>query len=119
MQELTFTLHGQLLSARFDVDSSDIRGDMTIEPDEYRDWVAWLVDGEQDGRGCVMSVGAFTPSGVAMALEGLGIAVSGVEEATSADLDGGTGEEIDSDMLESAPAHVRRHQMMLGILNEK
>jgi len=117
MQELSFTLFDQLVVCRFDVESSDEPAAMIVTPEEYQETIEGMSDGEQDGRGCRMAVGAFTPIGVSMALESAGITVTGLTEATSDDLDGNHSEESDSDMFESVPAHVRRHNALLNLLN--
>lgn len=122
MQELRFMMLRQQVIARFDVESSDEPADMEVEPAEYQSLVETAADGEQDGRGCRMTVGAFTPLGVSMALQSIGIDVDSLQEAVSGDADGGEddAEDIPEEiMLESAPAHIRHQRMMLGLLNEK
>lgn len=123
MQELKFMMLRQQVVARFDVGSSDEAADMEVEPAEYQSLVETVSEGEQDGRGCRMTIGAFTPLGVSMALQSIGIDVDGLQKAVGGDADGEGSDDYginqDETMLESAPAHVRRHQMMLGILNDK
>lgn len=116
MQILNFTMLGRAITASFDVESSDEMSAMVVSPEDFQALVEEIAVDQQDGRGCRMNFGAFTPLGVSMALESIGIAVGGLQQATSDDLDGDSSDDSSLDMLESAPSHVQRHRMLLDMV---
>lgn len=119
MIELKTTIFQQDVTLTFSGTTIDDRSELTVAPDYMQEMIEELCADQPDGRGVPMGNGVYTAMGVNAVLVDCGCEVSGLADYdVPEDEDGaGSSDAENNVMLESAPAHVQEHHLLLGRMN--